>query len=549
MEHYCIGIDTGGTCTDGVLISNSTLKVIHWAKEPTTHHDLGIGVGRVLGRLLVNSGISPEAVNRLSVSTTLATNAVVEGRGARVGLLVFGHVRHFKLPVTASVFMKGGHKITGEEEEPLDLEGLVDSVRAIRGEVDSYAVCSAMSIKNPAHELVAEEAIAILDPKPVFCSHQVSGSPGMHARAATACLHARLMPLMVGFLSSVQISMLKAGLNCPVTIICGNGRGAGLDEAVQRAAITVASGPAATARFGCTAGEQTALVVDVGGTTTDVCMIRNGMPVLSREGCQIGQWRTHIEAIDMYTAGGGGDSHVICHVEQGQTKLRLAPVRVQPLAMTADLPDPADWLGCGLRNSLVMPTEGLDEETASHDEILSNLVEYGAANPETLAVQIGMSGVLLEKWLERLTYCQHISMIGFTPTDALHVLGRLDIGNREQAVRGAEVLAKELQMDVESFCLRVVAEAEQTIETIILDYLARKAWPASETAPFLTSKDNPYFSLKVAVKIPIIGIGAASRCFLPAVAERLHTTVSFPEHYEVGNAVGAALIGREEFPV
>lgn len=547
MESYCIGIDTGGTCTDGVLISNSTLKAAHWVKEATTHHDLGIGVGRVLARLLAESGIEPEAVNRLSVSTTLATNAVVEGRGARVGLLVFGHVRHFKLPVTASVFMKGGHKITGEEEEPLDLEGLVDSVRAIRGEVDSYAVCSAMSIKNPAHELVAEEAIAVLDPKPVFCSHQVSGSPGMHARAATACLHARLMPLMVGFLSSVQISMLKAGLNCPVTIICGNGRGAGLDEAVQRAAITVASGPAATARFGCTAGEQIALVVDVGGTTTDVCMIRNGMPVLSREGCQIGQWRTHIEAIDMYTAGGGGDSHVICSLEHGQAKIRLAPVRVQPLATTADLPDPEDWLGCGLRNALVMPTEGLNEESAAHDEILRSLLEYGAANPETLAVQIGMSGVLLEKWLERLTYCQQIQMIGFTPTDALHVLGRLDIGSREQAGRGAAVLAKAMNMDVESLCLRVVAEAEQTIETIILDYLARKVWPASEAAPFLTSKDNPLFSLSVAVKIPIIGIGAASRCFLPAVAERLRTAVSFPEHYEVGNAVGAALIGREEF--
>ena len=110
-------------------------------------------------------------------------------------------------------------------------------------------------------------------------------------------------------------------------------------------------------------------------------------------------------------------------------------------------------------------------------------------------------------------------------------------------------MAAALGMEPEAFCLRVVAETEQVIETIILDYLARKAWPASEAAPFLTSKDNPLFSLSVAVKIPIIGIGAASRCFLPAVAERLRTTVSFPDYYEVGNAVGAALIGREECAV
>ncbi|MGR0482714.1 MAG: hydantoinase/oxoprolinase N-terminal domain-containing protein [Candidatus Electronema sp. V4] len=550
MDSYSIGIDTGGTCTDAVLISNSSLQVAHWVKEPTTHHDLGIGVGRALERLLTDSGIAPEAVNRLSVSTTLATNAVVEGRGARVGLLVFGHVRHFKLPVTASVFMKGGHKITGEEDEPLDIEGLVDSVRAIRGEVDSYAVCSAMSIKNPVHELVAEEAISILDPaKPVFCSHQVSGSPGMHGRAATACLHARLMPLMVGFLSSVQISMLKTGLSCPVTIICGSGRGASLDEAVRRAAITVASGPAATARFGCAAGERTALVVDVGGTTTDVCMIKDGMPVLSSEGCRIGQWQTHVEAIDMYTAGCGGDSHVICAAEPDRQNIRLEPVRVQPLAMTAALPDPADWLGCGPRSALVLLSEGVDGQTAAKDEILRCLQEHGPLNPETLARLTGLSGVPLEKRLERLASRQQIKLAGFTPADALHALGRLDIGSAEQARRGAAVLAAELGMDVESLCLRVVAETERTIETVILDYLARKVWPASEAAPFLSSRDNPYFTLSAAVKLPIIGLGAASRCFLPAVAERLRTSVSFPEHYEVGNAVGAAMIGREECAV
>ncbi|MCI5141545.1 MAG: hydantoinase/oxoprolinase family protein, partial [Candidatus Electrothrix sp. ATG1] len=95
-------------------------------------------------------------------------------------------------------------------------------------------------------------------------------------------------------------------------------------------------------------------------------------------------------------------------------------------------------------------------------------------------------------------------------------------------------------------CLQVVGEAEKTIEGIILDYLGRKVWQGAEAAPFLSSMDNELFSLRVAVKVPIIGIGAAARCFLPAVAERLHTTVHFPDHYEVGNAVGAALIDREK---
>ena len=552
---YRIGIDTGGTCTDGVLLDDAALEVVHAVKEPTTHHNLGIGVGRVLKKLLA-ADIAPKDIIGLSVSTTLATNAVVEGRGARVGLLVFGYVRHFKLPVTANIFLKGGHKITGEEDEPLDIEGLVDSVHGLRNEVDSYAVCGGMSIKNPTHELVAEEAITMIDPKPVFCSHQVSEHPGMQARAATACLHAKLMPLMVGFLSSVKISMLDAGLNCPVSIICGNGKGVGLDTAVRRAAITMASGPAATARFGCTAGEPAALIVDVGGTTTDVCMIRDGHPVLSDEGCRIGRWRTHVEAVDMYTAAGGGDAHVICSSdydcssEQGENcrqraKIRLEATRVQPLCMTDDLPDPEQWLGCGLRNAVVLPVEDLSEEVVSEDEVLFQLREHGPANLETLARQTGLSGILLEKRLERLTYLQQVRMAGFTPTDALHVLGKLHIGSKEQAEHGARALAASLDMDTASLCRQVVAEAEKTIEGIILDYLGRKVWHDTEAAPFFSSMDNELFSLQVAVKIPIIGIGAAARCFLPAVAKRLHTTVRFPDHYEVGNAVGAALIGRE----
>ncbi|MCI5121552.1 MAG: hypothetical protein D3908_10250 [Candidatus Electrothrix sp. AUS4] len=237
--------------------------------------------------------------------------------------------------------------------------------------------------------------------------------------------------------------------------------------------------------------------------------------------------------------------------EQGSScsrraKIRLEATRVQPLCMTENMPDPEQWLGCGMRNAVVLPVEGLSEEIVSEDEILFCLREQGPANLETLTQQTGLSGILLEKRLERLAYLQQVRMAGFTPTDALHVLGKLHIGSKEQAEQGARALAASLDMDIESLCRQVVAEAEKTIEGIILDYLGRKVWNDNEAAPFFSSLDNNLFSLHVAVKIPIIGIGAAARCFLPAVAKRLHTTVRFPDHYEVGNAVGAALIDREK---
>ncbi|WP_310599636.1 hydantoinase/oxoprolinase family protein [Desulfobulbus sp.] len=538
MTTYCIGIDTGGTYTDAVLLDLASGRVVDWRKERTTPHDLSLGVGRALQGLLRQS-VQAREVASLAVSTTLATNAVVEGQGARVGLFVFGPVRHFKLPVVANIFLKGGHTITGEEDEPLDLEGLVDTLPMLAKEVDSYAVCGAMSIKNPAHELVAREAIRLIDPKPVFCSHLVSGHPGMLERSATACLHARLMPLMADFLASIQRSMLTAGLDCPVTIICGNGRGEDLDRIADQAAITMASGPAATARFGAAGGFDSALVVDVGGTTTDVCLIKDGEPLLNREGCVIGEWRTHVEAVDMYTAGAGGDSHVIVHQDG---RIALGGTRVQPLAMTPDLPDPCRWLSRETDTHLVLPVDGLAPELVREDEVLGYLAQHGPTPPSILAAQTGTGGILLEKKLERLMFLQRVVLAGFTPTDALHGLGLLDIGQAAASRSGAEVLAAQLGTTAEAFCRQVVAETEQAIETILLTYLARTVWKDSPSAALLNRRDNDLFSMHFAVKLPLIGIGAAARCFLPGVARRLGTTVAFPEYCEVGNAVGAALI-------
>ncbi|MGI6656874.1 MAG: hydantoinase/oxoprolinase N-terminal domain-containing protein [Desulfobulbus sp.] len=544
MTTYCIGIDTGGTYTDAVLLDTVTGRVAARHKERTTPHDLSLGVGRAL-RGLLSPEVRPQDVIRLAVSTTLATNAVVENRGARVALFVLGYVRHFKLPVVANIFIRGGHTITGEEEQPLDLETLVDSLPPLSREVDGYAVCGAMSIKNPTHELVVREAITMLDPgKPVFCSHEVSSHPGMLERSATACLHARLMPLMNGFLESITRSLVEHELTCPVSIICGNGESAALDQIAGRSAITMASGPAATARFGAESGVTDGVVVDVGGTTTDVCLIRDGKPQMDRDGCVIGPWRTHVEAVDMYTAGAGGDSHVACDPLSG--RVRLLPVRVQPLAMTPDLPDPADWLRGEKDAVLAMPVAGLDPETAASDPVVRFLIEHGPAAPSRIAAQTGIGGVSLEKQLEQLMYRQQVILTGFTPTDALHVLGELSLGNAEASRKAATVLADGMGLRAADVCRKVVAATEVAIENIILTYLGRSIWKEGQSAPLLNRRDNDLFSLSFRLKMPLIGIGAAARSFLPGVARRLGTTVLFPEHCEVGNAIGAALIGMDE---
>jgi len=538
MQNYIIGIDTGGTFTDAVLMEKTSGRIIATAKKPTTHHRLSDSTGAALAALLQGSGIAPTEIEAVAVSSTLATNSVVENKGARVALFVIGYVKHFKLPVKAVIFVKGGHTIMGEEEEPLELDYLVSLLHSLKDEVDAYGVCAAMSMVNPTHELVAEKAISMIDPKPVFCSHRISQTAGMRERAATAGLHAKLMPIMQDYVNGVERAMESQGLTCPMLVIGGNGKTVAASQVVEQAGVTVASGPACTAYFGARQTTGNALVIDIGGTTTDMAMIADGHPLMAIEGCQIGQWRTHVEAVDMSTGGIGGDSHVVID-EKGN--ITLGPSRVVPLAMADCLPPIENWLGTGDRSKLIT----LRQESAlsrKDDELTAFLVAHGRATPERIRRETGLSGITLGRDLEQMARRQQIYECGFTPTDALHVLGRISLGNSEQALSGARALGREIGMEPEVFAEMVLRRTEEQIETLLIDYVIQHYWGNSLANFISTCNDHPVLGVDFSLKIPLIGIGAAARHFLPNVAARLATSVTFPEHCEVGNAIGAALI-------
>jgi len=541
MQRFLVGIDTGGTCTDGVLISMSSREVVTCAKVSTTHHDLSEGISAVLEKIIRISKISPRQVALISVSTTLATNSVVEKKGARVALLVIGYVKHFKLPVTAVVYLKGGHTIQGTEEEPLELDYLVETVEKLTSEVDAYAICSAMSMKNPTHELVAEKAISMIDPKPVFCSHRASMQAGMQERAATAALHAKLMPVMQRFSSSVTASMADIGLSCPLFIITGNGETIEPEEAVTESGKTIASGPACTALYGALHDDRRCLVIDVGGTTTDLAMIENGQPVLSAEGCTIDAWSTHMESVDMYTAGIGGDSLVEF---QPDGTLSIKPNRVIPLVQSSDAPSPGEWLGtAGAARCIVLAGTLADQDVFTGHPVMRILRRTGAATLSTVMAKSRLSGIPLDRQLEMLSRKQLIQETGFTPTDALHVLERAHFADRARAVEGADTLSRQLNITSNELCRMIVEETENRIRDHIIGYIVTRSW-GNALGGFLSShRENPYIKTEFSLKVPLIGVGAAAAYFLPGVARKLSTTVSFPPHSEVGSAVGAGWTG------
>ncbi len=540
MPKYIIGIDTGGTYTDAVLLNDTDNTVLATAKVPTNHHKLASSTTKALETLLEKAHIDGTQISRLALSTTLATNAVIENKGARVAAFVIGYVKHFKLPITATIFIKGGHNIMGEEEEALDLDNIVDTIQGLRNEVDAYAICSAMSMKDPSHEMVTEKAISMLDPKPVFCSHSISQQAGMQERTATAALHAKLMPLMQDYTAGVQAAAIKNKLDCPIILIAGNGKQVSINDAAEQAGITVASGPACTAGFGADQGTDNALVIDVGGTTTDIAMIRNGKTVLSSDGCKVGRWQTHVEAVDMFTGGIGGDSHVWLDKNGG---ILLGPNRVIPLSMTDAFPRPELWLGPEQNSKCIAPVpESVLSE--NRDAVLTYLKKNGPSTATAMKQTTGLSGVPLEKHLEHLTREQKILETGFTPTDALHVLGKISIGNTEQATEGAKILAQFANMDITAFCLKITEMTEEKIENLLIDYVIHHYWGKSLTAFINSRNDHPVLGVQFSLKMPLIGIGAAAKYFIPNVAEKLGTNVVFPEHCEVGNGVGAALLGK-----
>lgn len=534
-----VGLDTGGTFTDAVLVEMNGGRLVKAAKHPTTHHRLGLGISRALEA--VTADVAPERIRRMAFSTTLATNSVVEGRGADVGLLVIGDVKPFDLPVVSIRYVNGGHDHLGKEAHPLDLETLTDAISELAGHVDAYAVAAAMSMENPTHEQVAARAIELTDPRPVFSSHEVAGRAGLKERAATAVLHARLFPIISGFVEELRDLIRRIGFSPEMRMIRGDARAVDLGEVVPRAAATAASGPAATAFFGArSAAARQALVVDVGGTTTDITLIENGNPILSSEGSWIGPWQTHIDAVEMDTVGIGGDSLAVL---DRSGAFRIGPQRVTPLAMAPECPDPGGWIGLEARARCVSLLDDGPEEADS--PILSALRRNGALPAAELMERFHLSEFGVERELERLARRRLLRVSGFTPTDALHVLGELELGNPEPSRAAAKAMGALRSQTPEAFCEDVLEQTRVRLRRAILNVAFRRRMGKELDACFPERGNDDILSVSFALKLPIVGLGAAARLLLPEVAEELETQIIFPPHYEVGNALGAVWIALE----
>jgi len=573
--NIALGIDTGGTYTDAALVDHGTGRVLFMAKALTTRIDLSIGIGQAIDAVFEQDGApDPSEVNLVSLSTTLATNAIVEGQGSPICLVLIGydpeliHQYGFEdeLVTDDVIYIRGGHDIHGDEAAPLDEDGLREAVLARRDQVDAFAVSSYFAVRNPAHELRARDLIEELTGLPVTCGHDLTTRLNSVRRATTVALNARLVPLLRELIEKLREALAERVITAPLMVVKGDGSLVRAEWAMRRPIETILSGPAASTvgawhlagQDGASLEDGGLWVVDVGGTTTDIAVLRDGRPRLNPEGARVGRWRTMVEAVDVHTVGLGGDSHVRLDEER---RLLIGPRRVVPLSLLASqYPQVVEELRrqaavphrVDLANQFVMtrrlPTRLLDEDEQS-------ILGYLASGPVSLSFLVRQSrfGSLVLRRVEDLVAERLVMVAGFTPTDALHALGRLDLWDVEAAALGAQVYAAMGRRGVEDLCRSVVEgvstrAARALISKVFHDEAHAYDWEQEPTAALLLERalgndGDSDLGLVLTLRRPVVAIGAPVESYMPRVAERLHTRLIIPSHAEVANAVGAVAGG------
>jgi N-methylhydantoinase A/oxoprolinase/acetone carboxylase beta subunit len=557
-----LGIDAGGTYTDAALLDFGSGEVVDKAKAPTTHRDLTVGVADVLSRL------DPARLRRVqlvSLSTTLATNALVEHRGAPVGLLLMPPTDGLPEQISARPVrvLRGRLTIDGRERAPVDeAEVRAAAAELLAAGVAAFAVSGYGAVHNPVHEQQVKAIIEESARLPVVCGHELSGKLDFVRRAHTAVLNARLMPVIGELLDAVEAMLHAHGVAAPLFVVRGDGSLTKVATARERPIETILSGPAASvegARF--LVDERDLVVVDVGGTTTDVAAVSNGRVPICDEGATVGPWRTSVRAAEIMTSGLGGDSHV--QLTEGGLQMQVGPGRVEPLSLVAlRHPHLKAELRRAAHDALREPQSPLTIECfvlagtrpavalSAKEERLLAALEDGPRSRRELAHELGALAlqILPTKRLEELGA---IRRCAFTPSDALHVLDRFSGYDGEAALWGATVLASFARRQVrelahwvvETFCERVARTVlrrelslalgdPETESGAVLDALVQE---------MLTGRKQPRatFDLRFTAKRTIVGLGAPAEAFVPAAAALLGGRAVVPPHAEVANAVGA----------
>ena len=568
-----IGIDTGGTFTDIVAYDLETKEILAKGKSNTTHGNLIIGISRALDVLPPENLKTAEVV---CISTTLATNACIENKGGRAKLFIFGLTNelmhrfsvqeNYGIPYDSVNCIDTNSSADGLYIDEPDWDGIVEEHGDWIRDGDIIAVSELFSTLSGApcekkFKALIEERFG----KTCVCSNELTSEINAIQRGATALLNARLLPLVCEFIESIKQEFKKRGCSAPIKVVRSDGSLMSADFSMSHPVETILSGPASSVLAGKGFTDSpNYVVVDMGGTTTDVSIVKNNNPVVMKDGVKIASWKTSVKGIDVSPYGLGGDSAIRLY----EGELALDSRRVMPLCAAASLwPEIKDMLRELLEKKHVnryplhevfyLLKEPKNLENFEPDEI--RLVKALSDRPcmiEHLKDRCDIDIYHFDS--ERLESEEVIMRCGLTPTDFMHIKGDFDSYDAEASRLAAKYLL---------FCLgreqseeNILSLADTAYELVycklygcIIKTLLAKQYPAQFSEGF---DDQMIFLINEAWKnrekpsenlvnclmntdFTLIGIGAPIGIFLPQVAKALNTRCIIPEHSEVANAIGA----------
>jgi N-methylhydantoinase A/oxoprolinase/acetone carboxylase beta subunit len=468
------------------------------------------------------------------------------------------------------VQLRGGHDAGGIEIAPLDEAAARAAILAQRDRVAAFAISSMFAVRNPTHELRLQLWVRELTARPVTCGHELAAHLGAPRRAMTAALNARLIPAIAQLIASVRQCLAARQMRAPLMMVKGDGSLVSADSALLRPVGTILSGPAASVLGACwLGGVQDAVVADMGGTTTDVAIVRAGHPEVGADAARVGDWQPMVDTVRVRSVGLGGDSEARFCPPEG---IGLGPRRVLPLSLLAhQCPGILD----GLRRQCAA------RPNARHNRFVMRLgadpvVLNQLPGPEQRAWDALGAGPLeldrvtsadpaLARALARLERRGLAIYSGFTPTDAAHVLGLSGHWCGEAAELAARLWARQMR---EIYGLRrwdegdaraasqavfdqvVVSITHALVEAGLHD---RHRWERigagglGDQLARLMLEDaqapdrQPVISARFAPTLPLLAVGAPASTYFPEVARRLRADLRVPRHAEAANAVGAVI--------
>jgi N-methylhydantoinase A/oxoprolinase/acetone carboxylase beta subunit len=502
-----IGIDVGGTFTHAVALDATTRRVIGKAKVPTSHRakeGVAKGIVEALHTLLAQSDISPEQVNFIAHSTTQATNALLEGDLAKVGIIGMGAglnkflaqqaTRLGKIEVAPGCFVDTCYRFIATDTPPSE-EKIEAAIKELQAEGAGAIACSeAFAVDGPANEQLAAKVAARLGVL-FTAGSEVSQLYGLKVRTRTAVINAGILPKMIESANLTEESVRGSGITAPIMIMRSDGGVMDIDAMRKRPILSILSGPAAgVAAAMMFLRISDGVFVEVGGTSTDMSAIANGRALI--KSAQIGGHRIYMRTLDVRTVGVAGGSMI--RVTSGGIKdvgPRSAHIAGLKYASFEAL-DPKSY-----SVKLIKPLAKDPEDYLS----LCRPVESAAA-PESNQTSFTLTPTCASNFL------------GLVPD------GDCAAGNKETISEGFKTLARHLQKD---------EGQSKELATAVLKSAASKCIPVIN-ALIADHKLDP-------VLTKLVGGGGGAAAIVPFVAQEMGLRFELAEHADVISAIGVAM--------